>query len=54
MMPDLDRYAATVLGAYAVSLALIALIVALTWSRSVRVRRRLAALEAARAGRRNG
>ena len=41
-MPDLARYAGTVLGAYAVALALIALIVALSWGRSVRVRRRLA------------
>lgn len=48
MMPDLDRYATTVLAAYAVSLALLLLIGALSWSRSRRVRRRLAALEAAR------
>ena len=50
-MPDLARYAGTVLGAYAVTLALLALIVALSWGRSVRVRRRLAEVEA-RMGRR--
>ena len=48
-MPDLARYAGTVLGAYGVTLALIALIVGLSWERSVRVRRRLAQVEA-RAG----
>ena len=46
MMPDLTRHAATVLGAYAVTLALLALLVALSWRRSVRVRRRLAETEA--------
>ena len=51
LMPDLARYAGTVLGAYAVTLALLALIVALSWGRSVRVRRRLAEVEA-RMGRR--
>jgi heme exporter protein D len=45
MMPDLDRYAATVLGAYAVTLGLIALLVGLSWWRSVWVRRRLADIE---------
>jgi heme exporter protein D len=52
-MPDLARYAGTVLGAYGVALALIAFIVALTWERSARVRRRLAEVEA-RAGARRG
>jgi heme exporter protein D len=51
MMPDLARYAGTVLGAYAVALTLIALIVAESWGRSVRVRRRLDEVEA-RMGRR--
>jgi heme exporter protein D len=46
MMPDLARYAGTVLGAYGVTLGLIALIVALSWERSVRVRRRLTEIEA--------
>lgn len=48
MMPNLDRYAGTVLGAYAVSLALLALIVAISWGRSVSVRRQLGQLEARR------
>ena len=52
-MPDLARYAGTVLAAYAVTLALLALIVALSWGRSVRVRRRLAEVEA-RMGRGDG
>jgi heme exporter protein D len=49
MMPDLATHAGTVLGAYAVTLVLIALIVGLSWARAVRVRRRLAAIES-RAG----
>jgi len=53
MMPDLDRYAATVLGAYAVTMALLALLVGARWWRAVRVKRRLAAVEA-RQGRRDG
>ncbi len=48
IVPDLDRYAGTVLGAYAVTLALIAVLVGASWSRSVRVRRALERLEAAR------
>ena len=52
-MPELAAYAGTVLGAYAVTLALIAAIVALSWERSARVRRRLAEVEA-RVGRRGG
>ena len=51
-MPDLARYAGTVIGAYAVTLALLGLIVAASWGRSVRVRRRLAEVEA-RMGRRS-
>ena len=50
-MPDLARYAGTVIGAYVVTLALLGLIVAASWGRSVRVRRRLAEVEA-RMGRR--
>ena len=47
VMPDLDRYAGTVLGAYAVTLALLgAASSRSTWWRSVRVRRRLAEVEA--------
>ena len=47
-MPDFGRYAGTVLAAYGVTLALLALIVAVSWGRAVRVRRRLAAVEARR------
>ncbi|MFO1210277.1 MAG: heme exporter protein CcmD [Amaricoccus sp.] len=48
MWPDLGKYAATVLGAYAVTLALIALLVGASWRRSAAVRRRLAEVEARR------
>ncbi len=51
MMPELDQYAGTVLSAYLVSLALLAMIVLVSWSRSVRVRRQLGQLEARRRGR---
>ena len=44
-MPDLDRYAATVFGAYGVTLVLLAALVAASWWRSARVRRDLARLE---------
>jgi heme exporter protein D len=54
MMPDLDRYAATVLGAYGATVALLALLVAVSWWRSVRVRRRLAELETRMRGGTNG
>jgi heme exporter protein D len=46
MMPDLGRYAATVLGAYGVTLALLGLLVAMSWRRAVLVRRRLGEVEA--------
>jgi heme exporter protein D len=46
MMPDLGRYAGTVLGAYAVTLALLGLLVAVSWWRAAQVRRRLAEIEA--------
>ena len=45
-MQGLADHAGTVLGAYAVALGLLGLIVGLSWSRSVRVRRRLAQVEA--------
>lgn len=45
MMPDLDRYAATVLGAYGVSIALLALLVLLSLWRAARVRRELDTVE---------
>ena len=53
-MPELDRYAGTVLGAYGVTLALIAMIVAVSWWRSVWVRRRLGEVEARVKGRDRG
>ena len=42
---DLGRHADTVLAAYGVTLALIALLVLVSWERAVRVRKRLAELE---------
>ena len=45
-MPDLGTYATEVTLAYAVSLGLLAVLIAWTWARSRRVRRDLAALEA--------
>ena len=50
MMPELGKYAATVLSAYAVSLALIAGIVLITWLRARRVSRQLSEAEARRRG----
>ena len=44
-MIDLGKYAATVLGAYGVSLALIGGLIALTVWRGARIRRALAQLE---------
>lgn len=49
-MPDLGKYADAVLSAYAVSIALIAAIVVLSWWRATRVRRALADAEARRNG----
>jgi len=54
MMPDLDRYAATVLAAYGVTLAMLVLLVAVSWWRSTRIRRQLAQLEARTRGGRDG
>jgi len=44
-MPDLGKYAGTVLGAYAASIVLIAALVALTFWQGARMKRQLAALE---------
>ena len=49
VIPDLGRYAATVLAAYGVTLGLLAGLVAVSLWRGARVRRRLAILEARRA-----
>ncbi len=49
MMPDLGKYAASVLSAYGVSLLLLAGIVLITWVRARRVRKKLEAAEARRA-----
>lgn len=48
MIPDLGKYAGTVVGAYAITLLLLGLIVGTSWLRSVRTRRELDRLEAAR------
>ncbi|QFS82717.1 Heme exporter protein D (CcmD) [Roseivivax sp. THAF40] len=48
MMPDLGKYADTVLSAYAVSLVLIVALVALTVMRARKVRRALDEVEARR------
>lgn len=48
MIPDLGKYAATVLGAYAVTLVLLAVLVATSWRRAITTRRRLERLEAER------
>ena len=45
MMPDLGKYAETVLSAYAVSIVLIIALVGLSLWRAARVRRALAAQE---------
>ena len=50
MMPDLGKYAGAVLSAYAVSLLLIAVLVALSLWRARRVKAELARIEA-RSGR---
>ena len=48
MMPDLGKYAGTVLSAYAISLILLAAIIGLSLWRARRVRARLKAAEARR------
>jgi heme exporter protein D len=50
MMPDLGRYAAEVLSAYAVSLVILALLVGAIWWRGARIRRQLGELESRRKG----
>lgn len=45
MMPELGKYAVTVLAAYGATLALLALLVGWTWIRARAVRRRLAEAE---------
>lgn len=47
-MPELGRYAAEVLGAYAVSLAILLVLVGVIWRRGVRIRRQLRDIEARR------
>jgi heme exporter protein D len=46
MMPELDRYAGTVLGAYGVALTLIAGLIIVSLWRAASVRRELARIEA--------
>lgn len=53
MMPDMGKYAETVLSAYGASIALLILLVAISLWRGRRVRAELARVEA-RAGRSNG
>lgn len=53
-MPDLGKYAETVLSAYAASVLLLVLLVALTLWRGRRVRAEMAALEARMGAGRNG
>lgn len=48
MIPALGRHAALILGAYGVTLALLALLVLVSWRRATRVRARLRQAEAAR------
>jgi len=48
MIPDLGKYATTVLSAYGISLALLAIIVALSLWQSRRMKRMLDAAEARR------
>lgn len=49
-MPDLGKYAVTVLSAYGVTLLLLAGLVALTWVQSRRAKARLAEVEARKHG----
>lgn len=53
-MPDLGRYAAEVLSAYAVSLGLLAVLIAVTLRRNKAVRDALKQIEARREARKNG
>ncbi len=54
MIPDLGRYAGTVVAAYGISLALLAGLVGLSVLRNVRVRRALARMERETARPRDG
>jgi len=54
MIPDLDKYAGTVLGAYGVTIALLAALVALSFWRAGRIRVALARIEAQVKGNRDG
>lgn len=45
MIPDLDRYAGTVLGAYGMTIVLLALLVGASVARAARVKRALARAE---------
>lgn len=54
MMPELGKYAATVLAAYGVTLALLALLVLVSALRAAQVRRALARLERPTAARSHG
>ena len=46
MMPDLGKYAVSVLSSYGVTLALLAALVALSWWQGRRMKRQLAEVEA--------
>ena len=48
MMPELGKYAATVLSSYGISILLLVALTALSLRRAARVRRELAAVEARR------
>lgn len=54
MMPELGKYAMTVLASYGATLALLALLVGATLWRSVRVRRQLEEVETRKEARKNG
>jgi len=54
MMPDLDRYAGTVLGAYGVTFALLGLLIVLSLRRAARVDRALSRVEAEAGRKRHG
>jgi len=54
MMPELGKYAGAVLGSYAVSIALIVVVVGWSLWRAAKVRRALAVVEARAGASRNG
>lgn len=54
MIPDLGKYAAEVLSAYAVTIALMVGLLAISWRQSVKTRAALRAVEAARAKAKTG